>query len=471
MSVDTTLPDSRPAPTAFYRWLVLVFASLAMFGSYYFYDALEPLAKLLQTQLHFTDQNIGLLNSFYSIAPILTVLAGGVLLDRIGVRKAFLIFGVICLIGSIITAYGEHFMLMAAGRFVFGMGAESLVVAITAAVAKWFKGKELSFALAVSLTIARGGTWLAQNSPTWAKLRLFQLAHALDDRRWLRDLCVIGPIGYWVLEERAERFSSLGKAGEADKIEFADVKAFNLSYWYLVGLCVIFYSAIFPFQTFAVKYFVDAKGTSLQLGGFLLSMLTLFTMIGNPIVGLFSDKVGRRATIMLLGTVLLIPVFLMMAYTNVSLYVPMAMLGLAFTLVPAIIWPSVAYLVPQRTLGTALGLMTMVQNIGLAGTNWGLGKANDMAGASAANPAGYLPMLKILTAIWRGGIRPGLYVAAAGDRPPWPRSGDHHRQDRRLRQFMAILRHALGRAGIHYGVSGQGAEWSERQQPLWLCRI
>ena len=102
---------------------------------------------------------------------------------------------------------------------------------------------------------------------------------------------------------------------------------------------------------------------------------------------------------MLLGTLLLIPVFLMMAYTNITLYVPMAMLGFAFTLVPAIIWPSVAYLVPQRTLGTALGLMTMVQNIGMASLNWILGRANDAAGASATNPAGYLPMLKILTTL------------------------------------------------------------------------
>jgi len=397
--VQMPVAERRPEPGKAYRWVVLFALSLAMLGSYYFYDALEPLAKLLQTQLHFTDQNIGLLNSFYSIAPIATVLIGGILIDRIGVRKAMLIFGVICLIGSIITAFGDHFVLMASGRFVFGMGAESLVVAITAAVAKWFKGKELSFALAVSLTIARGGTWMAQNSPSWAKA-----AYSNWQTPWLIGvgfvtLCVIGPIGYWILEVRAERLSSLGKAGEADKIEFADVKAFNLSYWYLVGLCVIFYSAIFPFQTFAVKYFVDAKGTSLQLGGFMLSTLTLFTMIGNPIVGLFSDKVGRRATIMLLGTLLLIPVFLMMAYTNVTLYVPMAMLGFAFTLVPAIIWPSVAYLVPQRTLGTALGLMTMVQNIGLAGTNWVLGKANDVAGASASNPAGYLPMLKILTSL------------------------------------------------------------------------
>ncbi len=166
------------------------------------------------------------------------------------------------------------------------------------------------------------------------------------------------------------------------------MKAFNLSYWYLVGLCVVFYSAIFPFETFAVTYFVDAKHTSLALGGWMLSTLTMFTMIGTPIVGLFSDKVGRRATIMLLGTLLLIPVFLLMAYTNVSLYVPMAMLGFAFTLVPAIIWPSVAYLVPQRTLGTALGVMTMIQNLGMTGMNEILGKANDSAGASASQSRG-----------------------------------------------------------------------------------
>ena len=160
--------------------------SLVMFGNYYFYDALEPLAKLLQEQLHFTDQNIGLLNSFYSIAPIATVLIGGILIDRIGTRKALLIFSVICLIGSVITAIGVTFPLMAAGRFVFGMGAESLVVAVTTAVAKWFKGKELSFALGINLMIARGGTWLAQNSPTWAKGAYNYWQNSLADRRRLR---------------------------------------------------------------------------------------------------------------------------------------------------------------------------------------------------------------------------------------------------------------------------------------------
>jgi len=399
MSQAQPMADFRPEPSKMYRWLVLIVVSLPMFGSYYFYDALEPLAKLLQQQLHFSDQNIGLLNSFYSIAPIATVLIGGILIDRIGTRKALLIFTVVCLIGSLITALGGTFPVMATGRLIFGMGAESTVVAVTTAIAKWFKGKELSFALGIDLMLARGGTWLAQNSPTWAKG-----AYDSWQKPWLIGvafvaLCVIGAIGYWILEVRAEHDAILGQAGESDKIVLSDIKNFNLSYWYVVGLCVVFYSAIFPFETFAVKYFVDAKGTSLQLGGFMLSVLTLFTMIGTPIVGLFSDKVGRRATIMLLGTLLLIPVFLLMAYTNITLYIPMAMLGFAFTLVPAIIWPSVAYLVPQRTLGTALGLMTMVQNVGMASLNWGLGRANDLAGASAANPAGYVPMLKILTTL------------------------------------------------------------------------
>src|SRR5215469_9747896 len=157
----------RPQPSRLYRWMVLIFVSLAMFGNYYFYDALSPLADVLQRQLHFSDQNIGLLNSFYSIAPILTVLIGGFILDKIGARKALLLFGVICLVGAIITASTPLFGVMATGRLVFGMGAESLIVAVTTAIAKWFRGKELSFAFGINLTISRLGTWLAQNSPTW----------------------------------------------------------------------------------------------------------------------------------------------------------------------------------------------------------------------------------------------------------------------------------------------------------------
>src|SRR6202163_3914998 len=118
-------------------------------------------------------------------------------------------------------------------------------------------------------------------------------------------------------------------------------------------------------------------------------MLTLFAMIATPLFGLWVDRVGKRALLMMLGSMLLIPVYLMMAYTHVSLYVPMAMMGIAFSLIPAVMWPSVAYIVDQSKLGTAYGVMTMIQNIGLAGFNLLIGWANDHSAAGAANPGGY----------------------------------------------------------------------------------
>ena len=161
------------------------------------------------------------------------------------------------------------------------------------------------------------------------------------------------------------------------------------SYWFIVALCITFYSGIFPFQTFAVKFFIEAHGTSREMGGFLSSMLTAFAMVATPLFGLLVDRVGKRSLFMMFGSLLLIPVYLMMAYTHISLFVPMAMMGVAFSLIPAIMWPSVSYLVDQSKLGTAYGLMTLIQNIGLAGFNFLIGWANDFTGASAANPGGY----------------------------------------------------------------------------------
>src|SRR5215469_11337593 len=379
----------RPQPSRLYRWMVLMFVSLAMFGNYYFYDALSPLADVLQRQLHFSDENIGLLNSFYSIAPILTVLIGGFIIDRIGTRKALLLFGVICLVGAIITASMPLFGVMATGRLLFGMGAESLIVAVTTAIAKWFRGKELSFAFGINLTISRLGTWLAQNSPTWAHSAYTNWRAPLVISVLFATFCVTGAVVYWAMEVYAEKHLAVGQAGSTDKVVLKDIFKFGVSYWYIVALCIVFYSAIFPFETFAIKFFMDAHGTSRQLGGFLVSILTAFTMFGTPAFGLFVDRLGKRALLMMFGSMLLIPVYLMMAYTNVSLYVPMAMMGVAFSLIPAVMWPSVAYIVDQSKLGTAYGLMTMIQNIGLAGLNLLVGWANDYGHASAQNPTGY----------------------------------------------------------------------------------
>jgi len=390
-SLQTPLmPDAeRQQPTRFYRWMVLVFVSLAMFGNYYVYDCIAPVADLLARQLGFSDSNIGLLQAIYSIPNVFMVLIGGYVVDRIGTRKAILIFGTLCFAGSVVTVLSGKLTVMAIGRLIFGLGAESLIVAVTTAVAKWFRGKELSFAFGINLTIARAGTWLAQNSPTWAHSAYDNWRSPLLISVGFGSLCVVGAILYWVLESYAERRMDLKHQGSTDKVVFSDIYKFGVSYWYIVALCVVFYSAIFPFETFAIKFFIEARGTTRELGGFLVSILTAFTMFGTPVFGLFADRFGRRATLMMLGSTLLIPVYLMMAYTNVSLYVPMAMMGVAFSLIPALMWPSVAYIVDQSKLGTAYGLMTMIQNIGLAAFNLLIGWANDHGHASAQNPAGY----------------------------------------------------------------------------------
>jgi MFS family permease len=378
----------RPEPSRLYRWLVLIFVSLAMFGSYYAYDALSPLADVLKQQLRFSDLDIGFLQFMYSFPNIFTVVIGGFIIDRMGLRRALMIFAVLSFVGPAITAATGHLSIMAAGRLIFGMGAESLNVAVTTALARWFRGKELSFAFGLNLTAARLGTFTALNSPTWARWAYANWRTPFLIALAFSALCVVGAIIYWAMEEWAEKNYDLGKVS-TDKVVFADLFKFGLNYWLIVALCVVFYSAIFPFQTFAVKFFIEAHGTSREFGGFLSSMLTLFAMIATPIFGLWVDRVGKRALLMMLGSSLLIPVYLMMAYTRVNLYVPMAMMGVAFSLIPAVMWPSVAYLVDQPKLGTAYGLMTMLQNIGFGGFNLLIGWANTYSHAGVDNPAGY----------------------------------------------------------------------------------
>lgn len=190
----------RPEPSSMYRWIVLVVVSLTMFGNYYVYDCIAPIADLLAKQLGFSDANIGLLQAIYSIPNVFMVLIGGYIVDRIGTRKGIFIFGALCLSGSIITIAAGRLPVMAAGRLVFGLGAESLIVAVTTAIAKWFRGKELSFAFGMNLTIARLGTWLAQNSPTWAHSAYTNWRSPLVISVLFATFCVTGAVVYWAME-------------------------------------------------------------------------------------------------------------------------------------------------------------------------------------------------------------------------------------------------------------------------------
>ena len=381
--------SSSPQPPAALRWSVLVFVSLAMFGNYYVYDSISPLADVLKRQLHFSDADIGTLNGIYSLPNVIMVLIGGLIIDKIGTRRSTLLFACLCVLGAIVTTLHPQLWSMATGRLIFGLGAESMIVAVTTALAKWFKGKELSFAFGLNLTIARLGSFAALNSATWARGLYANWRGPLLLAAVMSFTCIIGAVVYWILESSAARRYQLGEAGSTDKIAWHDVFTFSRSYWYIVGLCAVFYSGIFPFQTFAVKFFIEAHHTSRELGSFLSSMLTLFAMICTPLFGLLADRMGKRSHLMMAGSILLIPVYLMMAYTHVSLYIPMSMMGIAFSLIPAVMWPSVAYVVEEVRLGTGYGLMTMIQNIGLTIFNFLIGWANDFSAAGPQNPGGY----------------------------------------------------------------------------------
>jgi MFS family permease len=406
-----------PQPSPLYRWTVLVFISLAMFGNYYVYDSMAPVFDLLSSQLGFTDEQLGLLYTVYSIAAVLVLLGGGYIIDRWGTKKSITLFAVICLVAAAVTAASPQLGVMLVGRFLLGIGAEPLIVAVTTALAKWFKGKELSFAFGINLMIARLGSATADWSPGWAR----PLYANWQDPLWLAvgvaGISVTGAILYWIMEGRAEGRYSLGEAAETEKLERKEMYSFSASYWYIVALCVVFYSTVFPFRAFAILYFQQAHGLERDAAGLLNSLLPLAAMVATPLFGLMVDKVGKRSFFMAAGSFVLLPLFLIVTYAPagpeisvtlpllgtalipLTLLIVMLLLGMTFSLIPAVMWPSVAYIVEQRRLGTGYALMTLCQQMGMALIPWLIGRTNDLFDAGPANPGGYEPGMWIFTAL------------------------------------------------------------------------
>lgn len=380
----------KKEPSTFYRWMALLVLSIAIFGNYYVFDSISLVADQLKTQLHFTDLNIGQLYSYYSVAAIIVLIFGGILVDKWGTKKSAVVFAIICTVSGFLIIVSTNLYVMLASRFLFGIGSEPLIVAVTVAIAKWFKGKELSFAMGINLLIARSGTYAVDNSPSVFS-GLYQGGYfgPLMLAAIIGIITLLGILIYYLIESYGEKKFVLGEASKTDKLNVKDLLKFNKSFWYITLLCVTFYSAIFPFRAFAVKFFMESHQISREAAGSMISFLPLAAMFATPLIGLLVDYIGKRALLMTFGSILLLPVYLIMGYTNITLYIPVIMMGIAFSLIPAVMWPSVAYIVEERRLGSAYALMTLIQQIGMAILPVLIGAANDSSGASAANPGGY----------------------------------------------------------------------------------
>lgn len=380
---DTPAGIFHPSRTL-YRFTILIFVSSLTFGSYFAYDIVGAIAPSLVEELGASRGIIGTFFTMYSIGAIIAVLFGGVLLDRLGTRKASISFSLLILVGAIIVWQAKSIPVFFLGRIIFGAGSEPLIVAQSTILARWFKNKELALSFGIALTVSRLGSLFAFNTGELITGHFGGIQYALFAAVICCIISLLANIVYIIMDRRGERALEL-KDGSEEKIVFKDIKEFKPTFWFVTLLCVTFYSAIFPFTNLSTDFFADKWGVARYAeasGGFLskafnnlfhmfstaggISSIIIFaSMVLAPFAGRLVDKIGKRATLMIIGSLLMIPSHLVMGITKIYPVLPMITLGAAFVLVPAAMWPSVPLIVRKERVGTAFGLMTAIQLIGL----------------------------------------------------------------------------------------------------------
>ena len=410
------------------RWWALGLSAVAIFTSYYESDAIGPIADLLGRQRGFTQSQIGDLTAVISLPNIVLALINGLMIDRFGAARVTLWAAAIGFVGAVLTAIGSPYGLMWIGRFVFGISEGAIFISLVAGLAQWFTRRRIALATSVFLSLARVGSFSLDTSPTWAR--------SLYDAGWQPPLWLgagltgIGLLAAVVLrlidKQRLPLIAAsitttpVAVAPAARSFpKWSEIWKFDLSYWYILGLHVLYAAVFFPFrQTFAIEYLQHAKHLTLQQAGNVNSGVFAAAVFATPLFGLLADRLGHRALLLTFGTLLLPITFVILGATDLSPWVSTVLMGVSWSLVPAIIWPSTTLIVNPRRLGVALGIITLLQSLGLWGSNRVAGWLADRAGAGHVNPAGYSSMLwyfgllslVALTSVvllWRREIGPG----------------------------------------------------------------
>lgn len=399
------------------RWIVLVAVGLSSLGGYYIYDALAPVVELLHRELHFSYADIGLLNAVYSAPNVVIALLGGILVDRWGAARVTAATAGICAVGTVLVAATSHLSVMVLGRFLFGVGGETLFVAMLAGVGQWFHSRERGIAVAVFFSLSRLGSYLADISPGLVP-RLYADWHTPLVLSAVVGIVSLGlALLYLALDDGPPAHPHparlLALAGFLRQLSPAA--------WGLLVMGMLFYGVVFPFRsTFAIDYFQQAKGLTLQAAGLANSWVFFGAVFGGPLCGWMAGGSIHKAAWLSAGMVALAASFLLLAAASTPLWVTTVMVGFSFSLVPAVIWPAVAELVPAERLGATFGLMTILQNIGMALANVIVGALNDHWSAGRANPAGYEPMIAFFAGLSLIGAAIGfwLWIRRVGGRDP-----------------------------------------------------
>jgi len=366
------------------------------FGSYFCFDNPGALQTDIKVAMNLTTAQFANLYSWYSWPNVVLPVVGGFLMDRVlGIRLGTMVFAFIICIGQGIFALGgfmDRLWLMELGRFVFGIGGESLAVAQNTYAVSWFKGKELNMVFGFQLSVARVGStvnfllmgplyeWVAENimdgehNPTAVGWTLLIAGTSC----LMSFLCSV--ILGWMDKRRASllRITDVGESGEV--VRFGDVLSFPLAFWFLSLACLSYYGAIFPFVSLAQDFFVTKFSFTNQQANKIIGLIYLVSAPASPLLGLVIDKTGRNISWVFLSVLISIGCYALLNFTLLDPYIAVVILGVAYSLLASALWPICALIIPEYQLGTAYGLMQAIQNLGTALITMGAGSIVDEHG-------------------------------------------------------------------------------------------
>ncbi len=353
-----------------FAFAALLLVSFTAATSYLAYDIIAPIADKLEMPvadggMGLSSTRVNFLYSVYSIPVIIFVVFGGLLADKLGVRRSGIIFAVVFALGTVLTAVSDY-NVMLAGRVLLGIGAECFYVVMNKVLAKWFKDKILATAFGINLFLCRAGSFFALAFGAWLQDVLGSWTLTLWVTAAVCVFSVLAMVAYFFLDRYGERKAMTAIVEEEDgEFHIGEALRLPLAFWVISGLCMIYYSAIFPFIAIAPRFFIEHHGMSDVDAGRVTGIIILLSMVTTWFFGLMVDKFGKRATLMIIGSLMMIPCHASLVLTDISPWIPMVILGISFSLVPAALWPALPLMVKDEHLGTAYGVIAMVQNIGL----------------------------------------------------------------------------------------------------------